>query len=96
MEFTRTGMTDGREHAFAEGPAIESPAAAEPSAASAPSIPARVGWDEGATDRLARVPSFVRGMVKRIYTDWAQENGIPVMTVEMMDRARTELGLEGM
>jgi hypothetical protein len=38
----------------------------------------------------------VRGMVKRIYTDYAKENGIAEITPAIMDRARTELGLEGM
>jgi hypothetical protein len=42
------------------------------------------------------VPNFVRGMVKRIYTDWARENGVATITPAVMDRARTELGLEGM
>jgi hypothetical protein len=83
MEHTRTGLAGGREHAFAEG--------AAPAAASGP-----VQWDDAAADRLARVPSFVRGMVKRIYADWAKENGVAVMTTDLMDRARTELGLEGM
>lgn len=58
--------------------------------------PARVTWADDASDRLARVPSFVRGMVKRIYTDYAQENGIPIITTDVMDRARSDLGLEGM
>ena len=35
-------------------------------------------------------------MVKRIYADWARERGIGEMTPEVMNRARTELGLEGM
>jgi hypothetical protein len=35
-------------------------------------------------------------MVKRIYTDWAQEQGIGEITVPVMDRARSDLGLEGM
>jgi hypothetical protein len=35
-------------------------------------------------------------MVKRIYTEWAWEQGIAEMTPETMDRARSELGLEGM
>jgi hypothetical protein len=35
-------------------------------------------------------------MVKRIYVDWAKERGIPQITPEIMDRARTELGLEEM
>ena len=47
-------------------------------------------------DRLGRVPSFVRGMVRRIYTDWAQERDIRTITPEVMDEARTDLGLEGM
>jgi hypothetical protein len=42
------------------------------------------------------VPAFVRGMVKRIYTDYARENGIPLITTDVMDRARSDLGLEGM
>jgi hypothetical protein len=55
-----------------------------------------VTWSADAKDRLQNVPSFVRGMVKRIYTDYARERGIPEITPEIMDRARTELGLEGM
>lgn len=57
---------------------------------------ARVEWSEEAEDRLRRVPSFVRGMVRRIYTDWARERDIRTITPGVMDRARTDLGLEGM
>lgn len=53
-------------------------------------------WTPEANERLARVPNFVRGMVKRIYADYAAERGIPEITPAIMDRARTELGLEGM
>ena len=56
----------------------------------------RVSWSPAATDRLSRVPSFVRGMVKRIYTDYARERGIATISPAVMDRARTDLGLEGM
>lgn len=55
-----------------------------------------VRWSLAAVERLERVPSFVRGMVKRIYTDWAKERGISEITPAVMDRARAELGLEGM
>jgi Proto-chlorophyllide reductase 57 kD subunit len=79
MELTRTGVTDGREHAFAEA-----------------DVRVPVTWDDEATERLSRVPSFVRGMVKRIYADWAKDNGFAVITTDLMDRARSELGLEGM
>ena len=56
----------------------------------------RVRWSEDARERLMAVPSFVRGMVKRIYGDYASERGIEEITPEIMDRARSELGLEGM
>jgi hypothetical protein len=53
-------------------------------------------WSTDAQERLARVPSFVRGMVKKIYADYAKERGIAEITPAIMDSARTELGLEGM
>ncbi len=56
----------------------------------------RPDWSAGAEHRLARVPSFVRGMVKKIYSDYARERSITEITPEVMDRAREELGLEGM
>jgi hypothetical protein len=56
----------------------------------------RLSWSDDAQERLGRVPGFVRGMVKRIYSDYAKERGIAEITPAVMDRARTELGLEGM
>lgn len=56
----------------------------------------RAGWSSESEERLARVPGFVRGMVKKIYADYAEERGIVLITPEVMDRARSELGLEGM
>ncbi|HYX82964.1 MAG TPA: PCP reductase family protein [Gemmatimonadales bacterium] len=53
-------------------------------------------WSGDAQERLSRVPSFVRGMVKRIYADYARERGIAEITPAIMDTARAELGLEGM
>lgn len=60
------------------------------------SAPGPVRWSDAAVERLGVVPSFVRGMVKRIYTDYARERGIREITPEIMDRARTDLGLESM
>ncbi|MFQ5746649.1 MAG: PCP reductase family protein [Gemmatimonadota bacterium] len=56
----------------------------------------RVAWSPEARHRLERVPSFVRGMVRRVYTDYARDRGLEEITPEVMDRARAELGLEGM
>lgn len=56
----------------------------------------RVRWSDAAKKRLDGVPSFVRGMVKKIYGEYAVERGIEEITPEIMDRARSDLGLEGM
>ncbi len=91
MELARTSLEGGRDDAFVLSEDIPL-ASGEPGEAAT----GRVVWTSEATGRLERVPSFVRGMVKRIYTDWAREKGVSEITPESMDRARTELGLEGM
>lgn len=85
FEGIRTGVTAGREDAFA--PDHETASAAQPGP---------VRWNVDAVERLGHVPSFVRGMVKKIYNEYARERGIEEMTPEVMDRARSDLGLEGM
>ena len=87
MELARTSMEGGSEDVFdpTDEP-LQDPTA----------HPMRVTWTSEAVGLLDNVPSFVRGMVKRIYTDWAQQNGVNEMNPQIMDRARTELGLEGM
>jgi hypothetical protein len=82
LETVRGSLAGGRDDVFLESP----PESSE----------SRVRWAPEALDRLQRVPSFVRGMVKRIYTDYAKERAIREVTVEVMDRARSDLGLEGM
>ena len=91
MELMRTTLDGARPDAFEAD-------ASPPAATLAGDVPiaGRLTWSAGALERLERVPSFVRGMVKRIYGEWARERGIGEMTPEVMDRARTELGLEGM
>lgn len=82
FELTRSTVAGGRPDAFADAPA--------------PAAGGRPVWDDAAKERLGRVPSFVRGMVQRIYADYAAERGIGVITTDVMDTARRELGLEGM
>lgn len=81
LETVRGMVATGRDNAFDEE---------ERGAGSGPI------WSSEAQDRLARVPSFVRGMVKRIYLDYAKQRGIAEITPAVMDTARSELGLEGM
>ena len=83
MEHIRTSVV-GRDDAFVEGGGRRA------------EVGARPVWSSDARDRLERVPSFVRGMVKKIYTDYAAEHDIAEITPDVMDRARSHLGLEGM
>ena len=83
MQQTRMGLDSPREDAFE--------ASATPPAKRGP-----VTWSGDATERLENVPRFVRGMVKRIYAEYAMEREIHEITPEVMDRARSDLGLEGM
>ena len=92
MELARTSLEGGRDDAFVLSEDI--PLASGASAGAA--APVRVVWTPEATGRLERVPCFVGGVVTEIYTDWAREKGVSEITPESMDRARTELGLEGM
>ena len=82
MEATRSSMV-GRDDAFVDETAAR---------------PGRgpVWWSPAGVERLSKVPNFVRGMVKRIYNEWATEHGITEITPEVMDKARTDLGLEDM
>lgn len=80
MEMVRTTVEGGRDDAFTEAPRANG----------------SPHWDDAARERLGHVPSFVRGMVKRIYADYASERGIALITPDVMDTARRELGLEGM
>ena len=101
MELARTSLEGGRDDAFALSEDIPlasgGPDVAQGEGAGAGEATAgRIVWTSEAAGRLERVPSFVRGMVKRIYTEWAREKGVSEITPDIMDRARTELGLEGM
>ncbi len=82
LETIRSQVATGREDAFTED--------GERKTDNAPR------WSAEAQERLERVPTFVRGMVKKIYGDYAKEHGIAEITPAVMDTARTELGLEGM
>jgi proto-chlorophyllide reductase subunit len=82
LETVRGMVVTGKEDAFDEG--------RERGAGSGPI------WSLEAQERLARVPGFVRGMVKKIYLDYAKDRGIAEITPAVMDTARSELGLEGM
>lgn len=84
MELIRSALATGGDQAFDD--------ASEPR----PLTAGTVSWSDTARERLQVVPAFVRGMVKKIYGEYAAERGIAEITPEVMDRARSDLGLEGM
>ena len=94
LELTRRQLASGREDAFDD--VVVAPPADTGAPPETPLTVGAIRWSGEASARLERVPGFVRGMVKRIYAEWAVERGIGEITPEIMDRARTELGLEGM
>jgi len=63
--------------------------------ASAPTGPEPV-WTETALKRLAAAPTFVQGMVHRLYTDYARQKGYTEITPAVMSEARDALGMTGM
>ena len=82
LEMIRSNVATGRDDAFTDGQLHGRTVG--------------LSWSTDAQERLARVPGFVRGMVKKIYGDYAKERGITEITPAVMDTARAELGLEGM
>jgi hypothetical protein len=50
-------------------------------------------WTSEATARLERVPSFVRGMLKKSIEDLAREKGVTTVDDVLMDEASSTLGM---
>jgi hypothetical protein len=54
---------------------------------------AGIQWIEAAKVRLERIPSFIRPMVQRAIERYAMEQGYQLITEEIMDEARSRLGM---
>ena len=50
-----------------------------------------VAWDDGATERMKRIPAFVRGMVVKAVEDSCRKKGIDRVTVEELERIRARM-----
>jgi hypothetical protein len=90
LEMVRGKVATGKDDAFGEP---EGPEGSGETGGGSGGFPT---WSPEAQERLGRVPGFVRGMVKRIYAEYARDRGISVITPALMDTARTDLGLENM
>ena len=49
--------------------------------------PTTIAWEAGATERMKKIPAFVRGMVVRAVEDSCRRNGIGRVTVEELERS---------
>lgn len=93
------GVTIGHE-ALSESPStpmsmIRQALADQVSTRAAPSNPEPV-WTDAALKRLSAAPTFVQGMVHRLYTDYARQKGYTEITPAIMNEAREALGMMGM
>ena len=49
---------------------------------------AEIPWDHASQLRLSRIPYFLRAMVKKGVERHARENGISLITIELMEELR--------
>jgi hypothetical protein len=93
------GVTIGHDH-LAGGPPepmalIRNSLAGAPPAGEGALGPEPV-WSESALRRLTAAPTFVQGMIRRLYTDYARQKGYAEITPAIMNEAREALGMSGM
>lgn len=82
--------TPGR---FAGSPLLAPPpafAATLQYGAASPS-PSTIAWDDAATERMKKIPAFVRGMVVKAVEESCRKNGIARVTIEELERIRARM-----
>jgi radical SAM protein with 4Fe4S-binding SPASM domain len=50
-----------------------------------------IAWDEAASERMKKIPAFVRGMVVKAVEETCRKNGIERVTVEELERIRARM-----
>jgi hypothetical protein len=53
--------------------------------------PATIAWDAAASERMKRIPAFVRGMVVRAVEESCRKSGLERVTVEELERIRARM-----
>jgi radical SAM protein with 4Fe4S-binding SPASM domain len=56
-----------------------------------PESPKTIVWDDAASERMKKIPAFVRGMVIRAVEDSCRRNGISRVTPEELERIRARM-----
>jgi hypothetical protein len=93
------GVTIGHEALDAPAPSpmamIRGALAEQAPTRTAPHSPDPV-WTDAALRRLSAAPSFVQGMIRHLYTDFARNKGYTEITPAVMSEARQALGMTEM
>jgi radical SAM protein with 4Fe4S-binding SPASM domain len=50
-----------------------------------------IAWDDDASERMRRIPAFVRGMVVKAVEDTCRRNGVERVTLEELERIRARM-----
>jgi radical SAM protein with 4Fe4S-binding SPASM domain len=53
--------------------------------------PATIAWDADASERMKKIPAFVRGMVVKAVEDSCRKNGISRVSVEELEKIRARM-----
>jgi hypothetical protein len=56
-----------------------------------PESPKTIAWDDAATERMKKIPAFVRGMVMKAVEDSCRKNGIGRVTAEELEKIRARM-----
>ena len=56
-----------------------------------PAAAATIAWDAAASERMKKIPAFVRGMVVKAVEDTCRKNGLERVTVEELERIRARM-----
>jgi radical SAM protein with 4Fe4S-binding SPASM domain len=56
-----------------------------------PQSPATIAWDADASERMKKIPAFVRGMVVKAVEDSCRKNGISRVSVEELETIRARM-----
>ena len=53
--------------------------------------PPTIAWDDAASERMKKIPAFVRGMVVKAVEDSCRKNGLDRVTIEELERIRARM-----
>jgi hypothetical protein len=53
--------------------------------------PSTIPWDDGAAERMKKIPAFVRGMVIKAVEESCRKSGLDRVTVEELERIRARM-----